>query len=64
MEQKQNNKLMPWRPYKTIGYVDIAGHPKYNNMSILVIICSIYHFNLQRDCIYILFCEVVAYSPT
>ena len=25
--QKQNNRLMPWRPYKTIVYVDIAGHP-------------------------------------
>ena len=61
MEQKQNNKLMPRRPYKTIGYIDIAGHPKKNNMSIFVIICNIYHFNLKRDCIYKLFCEVAAY---
>ena len=26
---KQKNELMMWRPYKTIIYVDIAGHPKY-----------------------------------
>ena len=43
---------MSWRPYKTIGYVDIAGHPKYNNMSVCVIIRSIYHCILQRDYIY------------
>ena len=35
--QKQNNRLMPWRPYKTIVYVDIAGHPsKYNSITRLL----------------------------
>ena len=26
IEQKQNNKLMSWRAYKTIIYIDIASH--------------------------------------
>ena len=30
-EQKQDNKLMPWIPYKTIVYVEIAGQHTVTN---------------------------------